>query len=148
MRRLPAMTLIELVLVMAIVAIVSVSSILAISTMRTNQALTSSAEKLKTLLTQAHIYSRESKDDRAWGISRQDDSTYRLRSRTSSLDPSPANVSEYPLEQPITFVTPTFDIWFSRGTGNTQPTTIILSSPSGRSARITINSAGVVEILP
>lgn len=145
MRFFPALTIVELLVVIAIISIIGVPSILGISGMRSNQSLTASAEKLQHVLTQAHIYARESKDERGWGVAWQDNSTYRFRSRLSATDPSPANEAEYALEQPTVFGG-NFDIWFERGTGNANATTIILTNSAGRTARVSVNANGVVEV--
>ncbi len=143
-----AMTLIELLIVIAIVGIVSVPSFFVISSMRNNQALNSSAEKLKNVLTQAHIFAREAKDNKEWGVTQQDATTYRFRSRTSSSDPSPSNQAEYSIENPLVFSGAMFSIWFEKGTGNTTAKTIILRAPNAKTIQVRISATGIVEVGP
>ena len=59
MRNKPALTLIELVLVVTIVSILATAGVLGMFTIRSKQALELSAENLAGAFKQAHLFARE-----------------------------------------------------------------------------------------
>lgn len=141
----PALTLIELMLVVSIISIISAAGFYLSSNFRTRQALTSSSDEVISNLRRAHVFSRESKDDMDWGIRRKSDTVYALVSRDIS---SSAEVLLYSLHAPITFAPGNFEIWFDQGTGETaNPITISMQSPKGEIRQIGITKSGGIERL-
>lgn len=143
MKKYPALTLVELLVVLAILAVVGVPSLLAVGRFRSQQALASSSEELAGALRRAHIFSRESKDDRSWGVAYKDKGTFVLLSGTPG-DFVPEG--EYALAAPAEFAGGDFAVWFDQGTGNTVGgVTVRLTTGSGQ-AEVVVTESGVVEV--
>jgi type II secretory pathway pseudopilin PulG len=143
MKKHPALTLIELLVVLAVLAVVGVPSLLAVVRFRSQQALASSAEELVGALRRAHIFSRESKDSRSWGVAYKDKGTFVLVSGTpGDFEPE----GEYVLAAPAEFAGGDFAVWFDQGTGNTaEGVSVRLTTGSGQS-EVTVTETGVVEV--
>ena len=143
MKKYPALTLLELLVVMAIVAVVAVPSFLAIGRVRVQQALASSVEELAGVMKRAHIFSRESKDDRAWGVVYKDSATYML---VSGRPEDPAAEAEYGLAAPVGFSDEAFAVGFDQGTGDTGSEVLITMGGGGQEARVVVSQTGLVEV--
>lgn len=140
----PALTIIELILVMALLALLLVPAILGITAYRQKQALNASADILGSVLSRAHIYSREAKEQKLWGVRRKDTRSYEM------ISGAPGNVSveaEFGLASPTRFVGDSFEIWFLVDTGEADSAkTIRLLAPRGNMLQVIVNKSGSVEI--
>lgn len=139
-------TFIEVLLAGAILAIVSLGSFFYLNKSGSNQALSASAENVATITQQAHIFSREIKDFKTWGVA----SSGNLQLNLVYYIDSPADVSiekSYKLEKGVTFGAP-FTVYFEKGTGNPQsPATIILTNNNNQKLNVEILTSGVIEVV-
>jgi Tfp pilus assembly protein FimT len=144
-KNLPALTLIELMLVIGILAVVAVPSFIAVNTFRQKQALTSAAESLQGVVTRARIYARESKGGKTWGVKYIDDSSYKLVTMASGVEETQA---EYQLDSAVKFTSGSFAVWFGQVTGEASvATNIDLATRSGGGARISVSKSGLVGLV-
>jgi len=138
----PALTLVELVLTISIIAILAAGVMPAYATARQRYALKLSGDKLVSELVRAHIYSREEKDEKSWGIRIIDENNYALVNRGSTGENV---IFSYILQDRVIFTTPALEIWFDQGTGNTaRNENIGLISASGNTRIINVTQNGVV----
>ena len=145
MRRLPALTLIEIMVVLGIVAILAGVAWSGVQGLRMNQAMQTSAEEVKGAVTLAHIYAREARDERSWGVVRMADDSLTL---VSSEGDEVTVVTNYQLQTPAKFGESWDAIWFGQGTGNTTVNREIqIVVPGGRTRIVRVSRTGVVEIL-
>lgn len=144
MRNHPAFTLIELILTIGLTALVSSFGFTSFIGIRNRQSLAASADEIKSVTDRAHIYAREGKEEKSWGIKKKDDDEYYLINGKKS---SYAIIREYRLQQPTVFKEGNFEIWFDIGTGETNAEkSIILKSPKGDNAEIHVSKSGLTEI--
>ncbi|RJR14584.1 prepilin-type N-terminal cleavage/methylation domain-containing protein [Candidatus Microgenomates bacterium] len=140
-----AFTLIEIIIVVAIIGILMVTGFTAFISAQKNQELSAVAQKFATVVTTAHIYARENKDIKIWGVRGTLD-RYALISATT--DPLVFDIEkETALPAGMTFTAP-FTIYFDKGTG-TMPTTqsLILKDSRDRQMRIDISPSAAVDIV-
>lgn len=137
-------TLVEILVVVAILGIISVGALFSLSHTNANQSLVASGEQLADVFRQAHIFSRESRDTKTWGVRDTALSGYELVSYMT--DPTLVTVEKsYPLERNITFRTP-FLIWFTRGSGEAVNTIVELETPNGVIKQVHLLETGVVNV--
>lgn len=138
------LTLIELLLVFSLVAILATGAFISFVGSRKNQALAASANNLQTVLNRARIYSRDIRDETAWGVIKNNSNSYDL------VKGNPENivfVQRFNLDSPIVFDDSDFKIWFKPGSGDTDSLTkIILLNPKGKKITITVTVTGLVEL--
>lgn len=140
----PALTLIELMLVTGLIAVLAGIGIVTFSGVQDKQALYASADTLKNVLTMAHVYASNSKDEKAWGVVYLDNKTYQLI-KGSHLGYDVDSV--YKVNAPIVIGNGNFEIWFDLTTGWTNiPYNIILRDPNGDTIKVRVNTTGVVEV--
>lgn len=141
MKNRPALTLVEVLLVMALIVILGTAGVISLARVRINQALDSSTAKLAIVLRQAHVFSREERDDSSWGVRQSGGDGYQL----VSLGREDTILSDYRLEPPIVFERDFELIRFRQGTGETDGRReVVLTGPMGRSMKITVLTTGVV----
>lgn len=140
----PALTLVELILVLGMLVLVGVPAILSVSVYRQKQALNASADNVVSVLSRAHIYSREAKEQKLWGVRYKDTRSYEM------ISGSPQRIeteSEYGLSSPTTFEGGYFDVWFLADTGETiTPRNVVLTNPRGDRVTISVSKSGVIEV--
>lgn len=138
-----ALTLIELLVVIALLGIISIPLYLSYTNGQANQSLTASASQLADSFKSAHVFSREAKDQKQWGVRRKDIKTYELIAGTTQ---SFTAQKTFRLE---TFVSIPNDflIWFDIGTGATATAqSVIVKNDFGRVIKINISRTGVVNV--
>jgi prepilin-type N-terminal cleavage/methylation domain-containing protein len=142
----PAFTLIELLIVIALIGFIGLPAITAYNRARDTQLLASEAEQMADIVRKAHIFSREIKDEKTWGVKSTDLSSYVLTSQAT--DGSETDVQTINLPRNISF-TDTFTVWFLKGEGGmSAPTTISLKNIQGREIEIHIATTGVITVVP
>ncbi|MCI0530676.1 MAG: type II secretion system GspH family protein [candidate division Zixibacteria bacterium] len=144
MRKNPAYSLVELIVVIGIIAILAVPGILGVYAIRSKQALRTSAETLSAVLKRAHIYAREGRGQASWEVEYLDNKSFELRSNDGVTEKVEAM---YVLSAPTEFDSGYFLIRFDQGVGTTKtPMTIILkTNPRNEVAQVSVSTNGVVE---
>lgn len=142
MRR-PALTMIELLVVVGILAVAATPGLLAMRQLRLNQALSSSVEELAGVLRQAHIYAREGREEMGWGVRRVNDRDYELVS--GGPGSSQAEV-RYNLKPPAVFAGGNWEVWFDQGTGGTGEEENIEVEVGSGMAEVNVKMSGLVEV--
>ena len=143
MKKNPAFTIIELLVALALVVGVAVPSLFAFREIRQKQALSATTESLVSVLKTAHIYARESKENKSWGVKYKDATSYNLVS--GDLNNWSA-VGEFGLEDPVSFETSGFTVWFDQGTGGTaENVSVVVITPTGVRAEVNVSVNGIEE---
>jgi type II secretory pathway pseudopilin PulG len=138
-----ALTLVELLIVIAIIIVLLLPLLITYRTSRASQALRASTEQLADDIRTAHIYARESKDKKAWGIKKLGSDSYALVSGTDTTSVISQN---FHLEPGITF-TNDFIIWFGSGTGETLlDSSVMLQNLNGKKMEVVVIKSGAVEV--
>jgi prepilin-type N-terminal cleavage/methylation domain-containing protein len=140
----PALTLIELVIVMALVAILSGVAVINFRKMRENQAMKLSSENIVSELNRVRIFSRENRNEKSWGLKVVSESAYTIKVRDES---GVSDLASYELSSPVLFADANFEVWFDQVTGNTgEDKRLQLRTPSGSVKNINISQYGVINI--
>lgn len=140
----PALTLIELVIVMALVAILSGVAVINFRKMRENQAMKLSSENIVSELNRVRIFSRENRNEKSWGLKVVSESAYTIKVRDES---GVSDLASYELSSPVLFTDANFEVWFDQVTGNTgEDKRLQLRTPSGSVKNINISQYGVINI--
>lgn len=138
-------TLVELLVVVAIIGVMTIPLLLTYRSYRTSQALVASVQGVVNHARSAHIFSREARDQREWGVRSAGPTGYAI---FSSGTVGKVDEQSYFLEPGVVF-SQDFEILFKIGTGETDKDyNIELVNANGRVAQITIGQAGIVEALP
>lgn len=160
MRISPAFTLVEIFLVVSILGLLAVASYTPLVQSRNNQNLKVTGETLADNIRRAHIFSRELKSQKVWGIIRVSPTEYALVSAPPQsevvaevkqpLPPSAHAVEQsFSLESTVVFSHNFPPIWFIQGTGGTYDQyEIKLKNANQVEMRVTIFPTGLVEIYP
>lgn len=143
MKRQPALTLIELVVVIGVMAILGIAGVISISGFRNKQSLRVSVEGFTNNLRSARVFAREEKGKVGWGVRYVSSNSYSLVSGT----PSSFSVkSIYYLDGPVTFEGSFSDVWFGQATGQvSSPTSIELVAVDGKTATVEVTSVGLIK---
>ena len=142
MRKIPALTLVEVLLLLSVLAVLVSGGMSVLVGVRLNQAMVASAEKFATVIRQAHIFAREEKDDRAWGVRYEGVNSYSLIAFVETVEVR----AGYKLGSPSVFEDNFGLIIFAQGTGAlTDKREIKIRSSNGRAVRVNILETGVVE---
>lgn len=137
------MTLIELLVVVVIFGVTVIPLLLTYRSYRTTQALFSSTEAVANQVRSAHVFARESRSQREWGIKSTGANSYVIFSLGST---GSRDEQRYSLESGVSFVN-SFDIVFEIGTGETDAQYVLeIVSINGRVSRVTVGETGVVEV--
>jgi prepilin-type N-terminal cleavage/methylation domain-containing protein len=135
-------TLIEMLIVVVLIGMVSVPLFVKYRYAQQNQALRVSAEEFADRLRGAHIYARNARDRKAWGVVRQGTSGYALVSGKSD---EYAVDTTYELEKGIEFAGG-FSIWFVAGSGDAEETSVVIVNSGGRKMKINVYKSGSVDV--
>ncbi len=135
-------TLIELILVVTLVGVVFIPLLLTYGSYRTARALQASSEAVANHATSAHIFARDAKSQKEWGIKSTNDRTYAIYSSGASGEKIE---NSYSLEQGVTF-SEDFTILFHIGRGTTsEDSEISLTANNGVIRKIMVSASGIVE---
>jgi len=145
MRNKPALTLIELVLVVTIVSILATAGVLGMFTIRSKQALELSAENLAGAFKQAHLFAREGRDQSDWGV--RSDGGKKFSLIKSDLPENVNEVTKFQLEPPAVFDISAAEVWFNRENGGTTANVSwrVKSARAG-TAMVEVTTTGVVTV--
>lgn len=136
-------TLIEVILVVVIIGVVFTPLLLTYSAYRNTQALYNSAEAVANHTTSAHIFARDAKNQRNWGIKNIDSRRYSIY---SSGDSGELNEYNYSLEPGVSFGHD-FEILFEIGSGETSHDfQIKLENESKKKLNINVSKLGIAEV--
>ena len=138
-----ALTLVEILLVTAVIGIISIPLYISYTRTQANQSLKANASQVSDAIRSAHVFGREAKDQKAWGVRRKNEKTYELIA--GSRDTFTVQKT-FALE---TFVSipNNFIIWFDIGTGTTVDAgSIIIKNNYGRQIKINVSKTGVVDL--
>lgn len=139
-----AVTLIELLVVIAIIGIIALPMYISYTRSGANQALRSSGEQLSNDIRLAHVFAREAKDKKGWGVKSESKTSY---SQVSGSKSNFAVVKTFPLE-PLVEFPDEFSLWFTVGTGELEnPQSIVLTNKYGKSLRIDVEKTGIVSVV-
>ncbi len=148
MSRSAGFTILEFTIVAVILGIILVSGIVSYIDAKRNQGVVASAEELADKLRSAHIFAREMRNEKAWGVIAQSNESYALVSGTQV---SPIIDRTYRLQPSIKFPT-LFSIWFEKGTGEISGDRTILLEVSNvvkkRQVNVIVTETGLVEVQP
>ena len=137
------LTLIELIIVVAIIGIISVPLLLTYRSYRTNQALSASLEQVANHTRSVHIFAREARSQREWGIKNIDERVYAFYSSGAT---GVQEEQRYSLEHGVSFAQD-FDILFEIGTGNTSSDySISIVNTNGQQGLVDVSTVGIVEV--
>ncbi|HBC72661.1 MAG: hypothetical protein UX91_C0005G0039 [Candidatus Amesbacteria bacterium GW2011_GWB1_47_19] len=141
----PALSLIELLLVVSLIGILSLPGVLGIINIRARQSLDVSTNKFAEIMRQAHIFSRENRESLSWGVKGTDKNSYQLVTRDATKT---VTVREkHRLESPTVFIIYPFEVWFDQGTGNTEINRIFMTYASKGGTRVVgLSPTGLVVI--
>ena len=138
------LTLIETLLVFSLMAILATGAFISVGGVRNSQALVASGKNLGIVLERARIYSRDGRDDKAWGVAAINDSGYNL---LSGAPGSFTVVQSFELSPPTRFESPGWNIWFKPVVGDAdQAEEIVLVNAKGRLFRVLVSTAGLIEL--
>lgn len=141
---LKGLTLIELLLVIAIISVLVIPLLLTYQGYRTSQALLASAEAVANHARSAHVFAREARNSREWGIKSINNYQYSIYSLGASGERLEYN---YFLENRVFFVND-FNVLFKIGTGETDSNfDVELVNTNGSKAQVKISKFGLVEVL-
>jgi prepilin-type N-terminal cleavage/methylation domain-containing protein len=138
-----AFTLIEVLVSIALLGIVTGFVLITFQTSRANQALRASSDEFADKVREAHIFSRESKDKKAWGIKSNEPTKYTLIAEEGSTW---ADVQDYYLEKGIFFEN-NFSVEFARDSGEANSEMAIgLINEKGKKIDVYISKTGLIEL--
>lgn len=141
----PAYTLIEILLVIALVGILTIGGITAFITARNNQDLVHTSDHLVDTLRRAHIFSRDGRDEKEWGVQSTAESQYGIVFRDNASS-APEISASYTIPRSVKIESSPFDLWFGKGTGELEfPATISLTNTNNQKTIIHIEKTGVIS---
>ena len=142
-KTLAGFSLMELLIVIAIISFIFIPLLLSYNSYRTTQALISSTDQVLNQIKSVHIFAREARSQKEWGIKNTSDLTYVLYSSGAS---GTEVVQNYALESGVKF-SEDFNILFGIGTGETVgDTKVYLEAKNGKKSEIGVSRSGVVEV--
>ncbi len=137
-------TFIELLVVVVIIGAIAIPLLITYRTYRTSQALATSSEAVANNIRSAHIFAREARSQREWGVKNLDPQMYALYSTGASGE---VIEQRYSLASGVQFEKD-FNILFTIGTGEADTNyEINLINTTGTETRISISEIGAVEVL-
>lgn len=142
-RFLSGFTMLELLVVVAIILVILSFAYTTYIRAQSNQALSASSERLADTLRQAHVFAREAKDKKGWGVRRESETTYSLVSITLS---STKVEKSFSVESTVN-LPEQFFVKFDIGTGTTpEDSSIFIANKYGKRMQISVLKSGVVEV--
>jgi prepilin-type N-terminal cleavage/methylation domain-containing protein len=136
-------TLIELLIVIAIIGIITFPLLLTYRSYRTSQALNSSVEQVANNVRAVHVFAREARNQREWGIKNLNDSMYALYSSGATGD---VDEQQYSLASGVLFPED-FNVLFEIGSGDTdRDYSIPIENVNGKRINVDVSTEGVVEV--
>lgn len=143
MKTRPAITIVEIVLVIGLIAVFIAPFVVSISGFRSRHALKSSGENLANAFRTARVYAREERDEMSWGIRFVNSKSYSI---ISGQPASFAITSTYLLDNPVEFTDSFPDIWFLQSRGDTdRDYNVSVGIPGGVKGNVYISKAGIVK---
>lgn len=143
MKRIAALTIIEVLIVVAVISTLSIPLYFSYTRTQAHQSLRSSSEQLADTLRSAHLFSREARDFKSWGVKSIDNQSFALI----------GGPKEKPIVEKITTVESlvtipqNFEVWFEIGTGNAiENYSVILENKYGRKTIIKVYKTGIVDV--
>lgn len=143
MRTRPALTLVELILVMGLIAVLTVPFVISFSGFRQRHALKVSGENFANTVRTARVYAREERQEQSWGLRYIGVKAY------SVVTGSPTSFTiyrNYELDSTVNFADSFPDIWFGQSNGETDRNyQVDFVTTSGLLAKVEISKAGIVK---
>lgn len=144
MKRFSALTIIEVLIVVSLITTLSLPLYFSYTRTQAHQSLKTSSEQLADTIRSAHLFSRESRDEKSWGVKRVNEETY-------ALIASPKNnphIEKYTGLETFVTMPENFEVWFDVGTGETNENLEInLENKYGRQVVISVYKTGVVDLV-
>jgi len=135
-------TLVEMLIVVAIIGIFTIPLLITYRSSQNNQKLRVAAEEFADQVRTVHIYARDAKDKKAWGVDLSGNSYSLLSGRIDSYKVD----KSLSLGKNIEFETDYF-IWFDIGTGQTdQNYEVVIVDTRGKQIAVKISKNGIVEV--
>lgn len=135
-------TLLELLLVVTLIGVLVIPLYLSYTRTQANQGLRSTTEQLENILTQAHVFAREARDKKSWGVVRDSENSYSLVSGA----PSQFSILQSRSAEPFVSFPKDFSVWFDIGTGDTSSEQIIIiKNKFDVEKKIRVSKNGVIE---
>jgi len=136
-------SLVEVLVVVTIIGFFVVPLLITYQASRSTRALQASAEEVVNNVKSAHIFARESRDRRNWGVTSLSGDKYAIFSKGTG---DKTIEKSFFLESGVRFASG-FEVLFEIGTGETDSQkTVELENDRGLKSRIEILETGVVEV--
>jgi len=130
--------------VVVIIGVMATPLLLTYRSHRTSQALLSSAETVANHTRSAHVFAREARTQRGWGVRSTGQTSYSIFSLSTA---GTRDEQKYVLDSGVAFEDD-FEILFEIGTGDTaRDATIVLVNANGRKSVVNVGRSGVVEVI-
>lgn len=138
-----AISIIEVLIVIALIGVISFPLYLSYSKNQANQGLRSSSEQLLNTLQTAHIFARETKDKKNWGVKSISENSFALIKGSASN----SQVEKSKTLEPNVVFPEMFEVWFDAGTGETSvERSILIKNSIEKITIINIFKTGIIEI--
>ncbi len=138
-------TLLELLIVLVLLGVTVVPLYFSYTRQQAKQGLKASAQGFSDIVRRAHIFAREAKDKKSWGIKRNSGTSYSLISQ--GKDSPGWNDEQLFLVEPLVFFKDSFNIVFNVGTGETDSDAVVtLEDKYGDQLIVNIYESGLVEV--
>jgi prepilin-type N-terminal cleavage/methylation domain-containing protein len=145
MKHSSAFTLVELLVTIAIMGIIILPMYFSYTRTQANQGLRATSEQLISNIKQAHVFAREAKDQKSWGVKRgSDDTSYELIAGTCGT----TNYTRIQTKsaEPLVKFPQDFFVCFEIGTGEpVAETTIVVENKYGITKSLKVYKTGLVE---
>jgi prepilin-type N-terminal cleavage/methylation domain-containing protein len=140
----PAFTLIEILVVVSLIGLLSLGGVTAFITAKNNQDLSQSTDHVVDTIRRAHIFSRDGREEKEWGVQSTDNDQYMIVSRSLPED-VPQVVVTYSLPSSVHFSAP-FLVWFGKGTGEIEaPFIETIENTNKQKTTLRVEKTGMVS---
>lgn len=140
----PAFTLIEILVVVSLIGLLSLGGVTAFITAKNNQDLSQSTDHIVDTIRRAHIFSRDGREEKEWGV-RFQAKEYDLIKRFNDSEPAQVDTA-YTLPSSVELTGPFPEIWFGKGTGEIDMMTLVhIQNSNNQQTRIRVEKTGVVS---
>ncbi len=135
-------TLVEMLIVVAIIGIFMIPLLITYRSSQNNQKLRVVAEEFADQVRTVHIYARDAKDKKSWGIKLSDNGYSLLSGRADSYKVD----KSFSLGKNIEFEKDQL-VWFEIGTGQTdRDYEVVIVDTRGKKIAVKISKNGIVEV--